>query len=59
MNKNNDGKLWLIASIAFGLAAVAWFIQAMSTSELVYEILAVVNAVLAVVDGMLYMKYRR
>ena len=59
MNKNNDGKLWLIASIAFGLAAVAWFIQAMSTSELVYEILAVVNAVLAVVDGMLYMKYMR
>ena len=59
MNKNNDGKLWLIASIAFGLAAVAWFIQAMSTSELVYEILAVVNAALAVVDGMLYMKYMR
>ena len=59
MNKNNDGKLWLIASIAFGLAAVAWFIQAMSTSELEDEILAVVNAVLAVVDGMLYMKYRR
>ena len=58
MNQKNDGKLSLIASIAFGIAAVAWFTQAVSTSESIHFILAAGNAVLAGINGWIYVKNR-
>ena len=58
MNKKNDGKLTLIASIAFGIAAAAWFVQAVSSSENIHYILAAANAVLAAVYGLIYVKNR-
>ena len=58
MNKKNDGNLTLIASIAFLIAAVAWFVQAVSSSENIHYILAAGNAVLAAVYGLIYVKNR-
>ena len=56
--KRNYGKLSLIASIAFLIGAFAWLFQAINTMEIIYVILAVLNAVLSGVNVFLYERNR-
>lgn len=57
--KNHYGKGSLIASIAFLIGTVAWLFQAINYSEVVYVILAVVNAILSGFNLYLYLKTKQ
>lgn len=57
--KNRYGKLLLVASIAFLASAIAWFLAAINHLEVIYCILAVVNALLSLINIILYEKNRK
>ena len=57
--KKNYRKLSLIASVAFLIGAFCWLFQAINTMQIIYVILAVINAVLSVVNIFLYEKNRK
>ena len=56
--KKDYGKMSLIASIAFLIGAFAWLFQAINTMEIIYVILAVLNAVLSGANVFLYERNR-
>ena len=57
--KKNYKKMSLIASIAFLLGAFAWLFQAINTMQIIYVVLAVINAVLSAINIFLYEKNRK
>lgn len=57
--KKNYRKLLLVASVAFLIGAFCWLFQAINTMQIIYVILAVINAVLSVVNIFLYEKNRK
>lgn len=57
--KKNYRKLSLVASVAFMIGAFCWLFQAINTMQIIYVILAVINAVLSVVNIFLYEKNRK
>ena len=57
--KARYGKLFLVASFSFLLSAIAWFIQAINCLEVIYCILAVVNALLSLANIILYEKSKK
>ena len=57
--KKNYRKLSLVASVAFLIGAFCWLFQAINTMQIIYVILAVINAVLYVVNIFLYEKNRK
>lgn len=57
--KKNYRKLSLVASVAFLIGAFCWLFQAINTMQIIYVILAVINAVLSVVNIFLYEKNRK
>lgn len=58
IKRKNYGKISLIASIAFLIGAFAWLFQAINTMEIIYVILAVLNAILSGVNVFLYERNR-
>jgi len=57
--KARYGKLFLIASIAFLLSAIAWFIQAINYLDIIYCVIAVGNALLSLANIILYEKSKK
>lgn len=57
--EKNYGKLSLIASIAFLIGAFAWLVQAINTMQIIYVVLAIINAILSGVNTFLYEKNRK
>lgn len=57
--KKNYRKLSLVASVAFLIGAFCWLFQAINTMQIIYVILAVINAVLSVVNIFLCEKNRK
>ena len=57
--KARYGKQYLIASLFWLLSAAVWLIQAINSLEVIYCVLAVVNALLSLVYILLYEKSRK
>lgn len=57
--EKNYVKLSLIASIAFLIGAFAWLVQAINTMQIIYVVLAIINAILSGVNTFLYEKNRK
>lgn len=57
--KKNYGNLSLVASIAFLISACIWLFQAINYLNIMYDILAVANAILSVVNLYFYEKNKK
>lgn len=58
-NKNISPKALLITSIAFGVAALAFLIKAIDQLNIIYVILAVVDAIMSLVWIILYERIKK
>ena len=59
VEKKEDSKLYLVASIAFAIAGLIWLFMAIDNLNLTHAVLAAGNAVLSVINLYLYERGRK